>query len=162
MRNRTLSDILRQVNVAPQMLDRLARVGKALGGGRMPFASSSAIVSNASINLETVVATTPPLNPGADAAVVLVFFQWCSNVIGASATSVQMNIRQGTTISGTALTIGVDVGSVAPGAQFGSCIFAVDTPGAVAGQRYSGTVLVVASTVFSATFSVQIAAIAFG
>ena len=162
MRNRTLSDILRDVNVAPQMHDTLARIVMNLGGGRLPFAFSNTSIANAALAAETVVVTTPPLNPGLDFSFILIFFQWTGAPIGTTGNGVTMQARRGTAVAGTLVLGGSPVFTVVAGNNFTGFAMWVDTPGAVAGQQYSGTISVNAATANSITGTAVLVALAFG
>jgi hypothetical protein len=141
----TLAEVLREINVAPHLEDRLARTVFNLGGGRMPTVFTIAALANANLATETLIAITPPLNPGIDAAMILLVWMWGTNAVGATGTSVQLRIRQGTTAVGAAVGQS-PVNTVVAGNAFSGITFGFDTPGAVAGQQYNGTVLVGAAT----------------
>jgi hypothetical protein len=104
--------------------------------------------TNIGVNVETVVATTPPLTIPLDFATVLLFW-FIGHTVGATAASCSYFIRRGTTTGGTAvfgpLAQTVVAGNlvVAGGAAF-------DTPGAVGGQQYVLTCIDTGSTVAGA------------
>lgn len=134
MHNKTLSDILRDMKVAPALIDRLPRTVLNLGGGRVPFTFVIGNIAGLNTAAETIIATTPPLNPGADAANVLLL--GCYSVsTGATTTALVTRIRQTAALTGTVVnssqTQSVTAGNVAQ-----STAIAIDTPGAVAGMQY--------------------------
>jgi hypothetical protein len=136
MARQTLSDLLRSYDVPPQLHDRLARVVYNLGGGRVPFVFTTAVLSALQTNAETAVLTTPPLNPGIDSAVVLLFGVYNIAPAGTGGTTVTTRLHRGTTIAGFQLVVNTLVDAVA-GANVAPSIVTVDTPGAVAGLQYT-------------------------
>jgi hypothetical protein len=161
MRRPTLSDILRDMHVAPEMQDRLARTVYNLGGGRMPMVFSAVSAGNALNAAESVVVTSPPLNPGLDSALVLLIFEWSTGTIGTTGTAVTMIIRQGTTALGP--NVGLNPTTLCTAGQpFNGVMVAVDTPGAVAGQQYTGTITVTGAGTNSATVKTFLLAMAIG
>jgi hypothetical protein len=160
MRARTLSDILREVNVAPQMQDTLARIVKNLGGGRMPTVFTT-VANNISNAAESVVSITPALNPGSDAALVLVIGMWPTAAIGATGTVAITRIRQGTTVAGA--QVGTSYSNTVVAANlYSGFAMAMDTPGAVAGMQYSMTAQITGGSANTNVVSAFLMAMAIG
>jgi hypothetical protein len=106
----------------------------ALGGGRVPLVFTTALPAQIVNAVETVAMTTPPLNPGIDAAVVLLFGMFAAT-IGATGTQMVCQFRRGTTVAGVA--VGRFTSQPVVAASVASVVLLdMDTPGAVAGQQY--------------------------
>jgi hypothetical protein len=161
MRHRTLADILRDTHVAPQMQDTLARIVKNLGGGRPPIVFSTTILANVNNAVETQVGVTPPISPGIDSAVILVLFMWGTFAVGTTGTQAIMRVRQGNGVAGAVVNINTNE-TVIAGNTYSNTAFVVDTPGAVAGLQYSGTVSVTAATAVTNTNQMTMLAMAIG
>ena len=139
MARQTLSDMLRSFDVPPQLHDRLARVVYNLGGGRPPIVLSTTLLAGSfAAATETIVCTTPPLNPGLDSGNVLVFGTVCIGGVGANGTLMLAQIRRGTTLAGPQIGNNYQQTVVPPAVATGTCIV-FDTPGAVAGVQYTLT-----------------------
>lgn len=158
----TLAEFLRETHIAPEMQDHLARTVFNLGGGRMPTVFSTLGLANAINAAESLTTTTPPLNPGIDAALILVVYMWSVAAIGANGTGVVMRLRQGTTLAGAIITNAASQWNATAGSNFTGVMLGIDTPGAVAGMQYSGTVQVQAATANSNTANTFIMAMAIG
>src|SRR5260370_42368581 len=88
---------------------------------------------------ETVVATTPPRNIPLDLAQVLLFWWFVGNT-GAGTVGLVASIRRGAAVSGTLVVAAQQVlVTAASSAELTGCF--IDTPGAVAGQQYSLTLV---------------------
>jgi hypothetical protein len=115
-------------------------------GVRFPSVSTTTFVGPLPANAnETVVLTTPPLNISLDFAQIILL--WMGSILtGATTNNLIYRIRRGTTTAGT--FIGAlswqEVQSAAVATTM-SGIY-VDTPGAVAEQQYSLTVVQQAAT----------------
>jgi hypothetical protein len=152
MRHRTLSDILREVDIPPQLQDRLARVVYGLGGGRVPFVFSNAIVGSPAAAGETAICTTPPFNPPGDGAFIFVF-GYCALTVGTNGININTRIRQGSGIAGLTIaafnTVTAAAGNAVAGVSMG-----IDTTAGQAGVQYTLTVGVASATAVS---TVQVA-----
>lgn len=135
MRHVTLADRLREVGIAPALLDRLPRTILNLGGGRPPFTFVLGNVVGLSNAVETILATLPPLNPGLDAANVLLLAYFGVPSVGTGTTALVPRIRQGTTATGTVVNTALTKNSAAGNNEIITMV-AIDTPGAVAGMQY--------------------------
>lgn len=116
-------------------------------GVRFPSAAAAQQAGNITVgqNVETIVATSPPLNIPLDFAQVFLF--WCVNwLTPASTTGYFWKLRRGTTVSGAQLNITTTADAVAAATQVFSSGCYIDTPGAVAGQQYILTLTTVAAT----------------
>lgn len=95
--------------------------------------------------VETVVLTTPPLTLPLDGATVLLL--WSMSVVtGTASTGTVIRIRRGTTTGGALVSLNpwTNTTTAALGYVLGGWYF--DTPGNVAGQQYSLTVVQTAAT----------------
>jgi hypothetical protein len=156
----TLSDILREVSHAPQLHDHLARVVYGLGGGRMPFVVTGAL-SNLVTSGETVICTTPSLNPGNDSPFILCIGGWDTNAIGTTGSFALTQVKRGPFPSGA--NIGAtNRTTVIAGNAYSTVLVGFDTPGAVAGQTYVMTGTITAATVNTVVDSGILIAISFG
>lgn len=161
MERATLSDILREVKQAPELHDRLARIVYNLGGGRVPFVIGTGPLNNLVNAVETVMLTTPPLNPGIDSAVVLLLASAVISPFGASTTALVARFRQGTTTAG-ALVGSSTTTTTAAGNSLNATQIGIDTPGAVAGMQYSFTGSAAAAAANSTVGSGVMIALALG
>jgi hypothetical protein len=156
----TLADLLREVNVAPQMEDHLARIIFNLGGGRVPMAFSTTVVGSPAAAAETVICTTPPLNPPSDASNIIVIGMYQIQT-GTNGTTVNTRIRQGATAAGLVVS-GFPGLTVVATQVYTPSILAIDTPGLVAGLQYSMSAQVGAATAVSTVSSLALLAMAIG
>lgn len=161
MERATLSDILREVKHAPELHDRLARIVYNLGGGRVPFVLTTTALNNLVNAVETVMLTTPPLNPGLDSAIVLLLASAAVGPIGTSGTALVTRFRQGTGITGTVAGFSTTTTTVA-GNSLNATQIGIDTPGAVAGLQYSFTGSVTAGATNSTVGTGLMIALALG
>lgn len=157
----TLSDLLRRVHVAGYDERFIARVVKNLGGGRMPFVFANVALASPQNAVETVVITTPALNPSLDNANVLVYGGMIINAIGTAGTQLTCRIRQGTTVTGTVVSPNVAF-TVIAGNQYTASQMVIDSPGAVAGIQYSMTGTVANASANSTVGGAFILALALG
>jgi hypothetical protein len=142
------------------MQDRLARIAYNLGGGRVPFVFSAAVVGSLANAAETVVCTTPPLNPGNDSPFVILL-GIVTVTAGTNATLLNLKCRQGTTALGPNAGLPSTITAVA-GTQYAVAVMGVDTPGAVAGLQYSLTGQATAATAVSLVQFAFLMALAMG
>lgn len=115
-------------------------------GVRFPSVSSTTFVGPLPANAtETVILTTPPLTLSLDFAQV--FLIWLACIItGASTTSLGYRIRRGTSIAGAFIGAIVWQQTNVAGNFVNMSGAYVDTPGAIAAQQYSLTVVQVGAT----------------
>lgn len=115
-------------------------------GVRFPSVFSTTFVGPLPANAtETVICTTPPLTLPLDFAQVNL--HWFFSILtGTGTTSLGYQIRRGTTTGGTALLGASQVQTIAAATNGLSGGCAVDTPGAVAGQQYSLTIVQTGAT----------------
>lgn len=115
-------------------------------GVRFPSQQSATFVGPLPASAaETVILTSPPLNISLDFATILI--QWaCDILAGTGTTALVFRLRRGTTTAGTLVNAAAWTHTLAAGntAVMSGCYF--DTPGAVAGQQYSLTVVQTAAT----------------
>src|SRR5713226_5043122 len=128
---RTLSDLLRSYSVPPELHDHLARAVYNLGGGRVPFVFTTTFNTPIVTTVEFIIATTPPLNPGIDSAVVLLLGFWCTLALSAGVTSCNALIRRGASITNPIVNQNTLDRATASAPYTGYAI-GIDTPGAVA------------------------------
>lgn len=96
--------------------------------------------------VETVILTTPPLNISLDFAQIIICWA-CNITAGTGTTGLTFRVRRGTTTGGPSVTATAWPLTLAAGnTGIGSGCY-VDTPGAVAGQQYSLTVIQTGATV---------------
>lgn len=114
-------------------------------GVRFPSVASNASFALPASAAETVIVTTPPLNIPLDFAQV--FLHWFIAFVGGTAiTAAVFRLRRGTTVAGAL------VGSppYQSALNAGNTVFYsgsyFDTPGAVAGQQYSLTLVQLSAT----------------
>jgi hypothetical protein len=127
----------------------------------MPTVFSATSAGNLVTSGEGVVAITPPLNPGIDAPTVLVLFQWGTNSIGTAATQATLQIKRGAALPGAVFASG-GLSVVTAAQAYIGFLMAMDTPGAVAGQQYIGTVTLANATANTSTNLAIMVAIAIG
>lgn len=115
-------------------------------GVRFPQIASTTFVGPLPASAaETVILTTPPLNISLDFSQIII--QWaCDILAGASTTSLVFRLRRGTTVAGTLINAAAWTHTLAAAASAVMSGVYVDTPGAVAGQQYSLTVVQTAAT----------------
>lgn len=144
-RKRTLSDLLRDTGLGESAGAHLARAVAKMGV-RYPSVFTSTFVGPLPAGAaETVILTSPPLTLPLDGAVVFILY-WFNIIPGTSTTFFTGNIRRGTTAGSPAVTTSPAITPTVAGTQASlSCIF-FDSPGAVAGVQYSGTVSQIAAT----------------
>jgi hypothetical protein len=91
-------------------------------------------------NTETVVLTTPPIQPCPDNS--FVFLAWQATIVaGTSCTSLSYQIRRGTTTSGALVSVNPWKSVAIATDSYTAGGFYFDLPGVVAGQQYSLTVI---------------------
>lgn len=116
-------------------------------GVRFPSVASTTFIGPIPANAtETVILTTPPLTLSLDFSQVILLWS-CSILAGTSTTSFVFRIRRGTTAAGTTIFQTSWPFTIAAGSTFSGGGSYVDTPGAVAGQQYSFTLVQTAATV---------------
>jgi hypothetical protein len=162
MRQPTLADRLREMDVTGLDYTHVARIIYGLGGGRPPFVFASANPATLVNAVETVFLFTPPLNPGSDAAVVLVIAEFNAAAIGATGTALQLRGREGTTTAGVGFPPVTMTVAVTAGANTSGIFVGMDTPGAVAGIPYCCTGVVVGATANTVPAAAFIMAMALG
>ena len=115
-------------------------------GVRFPSVASNTFIGPLPASVaETIVLTTPPLTLPLDFSQVFLF--WFANMTAGTGTNtLSFRIRRGTTLTGALLgappwSIAIAAGN----AGFHSGCY-IDTPGAVAGQQYSLTVVQTTAT----------------
>lgn len=112
-----------------------------MSGVRFPFVASTTFVGPLPANAnETVILTTPPLNIPLDFAQIII--EWSCNITGGTGALAHVfRIRRGTTAGGLLVNaVGWQHIAAAAVVRTHSGQY-VDTPGAVAGQQYSLTVV---------------------
>lgn len=109
-------------------------------GVHLPSAASATLTTTVlNQNTETAFVTTPPLNlPFDNAQVILLWF--CKISVGGSTTSMRINVRRGTDITGTVVNVQIATTVATANIREFSGVY-IDTPGAVAGQQYTLTAL---------------------
>jgi len=98
---------------------------------------ASKTIQNAGVgnSAEVIVFSSPALNISLDNQIVLVFWEVVCT-LGAAQTTFAINLRRGTSASGTLVNVGSSRTTVASTTvDFAGVYF--DTPGVVAGQQYS-------------------------
>jgi hypothetical protein len=109
-------------------------------GVRFPSVQSNVLINNnSSTNVEQVIVTTPPLTLPLDFAAVVLFW-YIIHTVGATAAGFTVRLRRGTTVGGTVINVATQQ-TAAAGNNAVSSGFYFDTPGAVAGQQYSLTLI---------------------
>jgi len=118
-----------------------------LMGVRFPTVATNTFIGPLPANAtETVVLTTSPINEPIDNAQILLFYT-ADVTPGTSVTSHVFRIRRGTTTGGVLVNAVNFVTTVVAGARLASAGLYFDSPGVVAGQQYSLTVVQTAATV---------------
>ncbi len=113
-------------------------------GVRFPQVSSNTLLSGVlTQNTEMAVVTSPPLNISLDNAQVQIFWFYVMT-LAAGTTAVSYRIRRGSGVAGTQVNVNSIIAEVASTVICRSGTY-IDTPGVVAGQQYSLTVLTVAA-----------------
>lgn len=110
-------------------------------GVRFPSVQSNTFIGPLPASgAETVVLTTPPLTLTLDFAQVILLWAF-TFVAGTGTTSCSFRLRRGTTVSGALINLQVPNAPAvaAANANYSGTYF--DTPGAVAGQQYSLTIV---------------------
>jgi hypothetical protein len=144
MTHRTLADILREVNVAPQMQDTLARIAYNMGVRWPSVGTTASVGALASNGAESLIMTTPPLNLTLDFAQVLLLW-WFTGNSGNSTTALNPKIRRGAALTSALVNVGNAI-AVTAASQVSLSGCYIDTPGAVAAQQYSLTLTGTATT----------------
>ncbi len=115
-------------------------------GVRFPSVATTTILANVPASgADTVILTTPPLNLPLDGA--LVFLHW--NLVfgtGAGTVSVLVSLRRGTTTAAAKINVGSLNITVTAATEVNLSGVYVDSPGAVAEQQYSVSLLGNATT----------------
>jgi hypothetical protein len=120
-------------------------IAKAMGV-RFPSVATNTFIGPLPANAnETVVLTTPPLTLPLDGATVIL--PWMAYLTtGTGTTSIAYRIRRGTTTAGVLLNQNPWFFTSGPGNGLTVGGWYFDTPGAVAGQQYSLTIVQSAAT----------------
>lgn len=115
-------------------------------GVRFPSIASTTFVGPLPANAnETVILTTPPLNISLDFSQIII--EWaCDILAGTGTTALVFRLRRGTTAAGALINAAAWTHTLAAGNTAVMSGVYVDTPGAVAGQQYSLTVVQTAAT----------------
>lgn len=109
-------------------------------GVRFPTAYSNTFVGPLPASAaETVVLVTPPINEPIDNATVFIFGAF-SLTVGASSTSISVNLRRGTTAAGALVNTASFAMANTAAATIAVPFTYFDNPGVVAGQQYCLTV----------------------
>src|SRR5207302_9989533 len=99
-------------------------------GYRLGSGQTKTIIASPALAAETIVATTGPVNPAVDTALVILF--WFGELtIGTSGTSLNIKIRRGATLTDTLVNVG-QARTVVAGNLVSFSGWTFDTPGAVA------------------------------
>ena len=107
-------------------------------GVHQPSSSSNTLLNQPIVTTaETVVLTSPSLNPSLDNALVLIFWEVVFTLT-AGTTAITARLRRGTTTGGTLINVAQAVTVTASTTvRMAGCYF--DTPGVVASQQWSLT-----------------------
>lgn len=127
-------------------------------GYRLGSAQTKTIIASPALAAETIVATTGPVNPPVDTALILLFW-FAELTIGTSGTALNIRIRRGTALTDTLINVG-QARTVAAGNLISLCGQYFDTPGAVAEVQYSLTAQVTAGAAASTFTDVFMMALA--
>jgi hypothetical protein len=151
---------LREVKQAPELHDRLARVVYNLGGGRVPFVYTNTVIASPAAAAETVIATTPAINPPSDTPTILLFGVY-QILCGTNGVAIQTRMRQGTTTGGLLLSNTPSLTAVAA-SNYIMTILAQDTTALLAGIQYSMCAVVTSASAASTVANAALLALALG
>lgn len=143
---RVVTDIETGRILSRKGFDYLGPIARAMGVRFPSVASNTFIGPLPASAAETVCLTTPPINEPIDNAQVILL--WSAGITpGTSTTSLVFRIRRGTTAAGTSIGLGTwSFTTVAANLTYVSGWY-FDSPGVVANQQYSLTVVQTADTV---------------
>jgi hypothetical protein len=114
-------------------------------GVRFPgFGNNTIVTAVLGTNVETIAATSTLLNISIDFSQVMILW-YVMFTPGVSSTGTTMRLRRGTAITGTQLNVNGVFPVTAGNVTISSGCY-IDTPGAVAGQQYSVSLLTQAAT----------------
>jgi len=143
---KVVSDILTGEILERRSYMHFGKIARAMGV-RLATVFSTTFIGPLPANAtETLVLTTGPISMALDNAQVILLWFACI-LAGTSVTSHVFRIRRGTTTAGAALNANPWQNAAIAAAQTTSSGVYVDSPGVVAGQQYSLTVVQTAATV---------------
>lgn len=144
MEHTLITKVVRDIETGRILSRRLRWTDKAWG--RLMGIRNATAITNTFVgplpasNTETVVLTTPPIQPCPDNS--FIFLAWQAVITaGTSCTSLSYQIRRGTTTAGTVVGAGGWKQVAIATDSYVSSGFYFDLPGVVAGQQYSLTVV---------------------
>jgi len=141
-----VSDILTGEVLERRSFEHIGKIARAMGVRLASVFTTTFVGPLPATAAETVILTTGGLGLFADNAQVILLWFACI-LAGTSVTSHVFRIRRGTTTAGTAVNVNPWQNAAIAVAQTTSCGVYTDTPGVVAGQQYSLTVVQSAASV---------------
>ena len=143
---KVVSDILTGEILERRSFEHFGKIARSMGVRLASVFSTTFIGPLPASAAETVCLTTGPIIEAVDnAAIILLWF--AAITAGTSVTSHVFRVRRGTTTAGAQVGANPWSDTVAAAAFLATSGVYVDTPGVVAGQQYSLTVVQTAATV---------------
>jgi len=137
---KVVSDILTGEVLERRSFEHIGKIAKAMGVRLFSVFTTTFVGPLPANATETVVLTTPAIQLAVDnAAVILV---WMATVLlGTGTTSLGWRLRRGTTTAGTFIGAAAWLDAATAATSNVTAGMYVDTPGVVAGQQYSLTIV---------------------